>query len=100
MQLCFTAILLAAAFSRQQHRRERRKAPYKVRLRRGPLRKERLEWNYATWHDAEFRRNYRMSKDKFRELAAMIKDDLPGATERELRETNVTFRESSGRLAG
>ena len=54
MQLCFTTILLAAAFSRQQHRRERRKAPYKVRARRGPLRKERLEWDYATWHDAGY----------------------------------------------
>jgi hypothetical protein len=81
LQLCFTSMLLVTLLnSRREARRQRRKAPYRIRKRRGPLRKERLVWDYDKWHDDEFKANYRMSKDKFRELVRAVGPSLPGWT--------------------
>ena len=81
LQLCFTSMLIVAVVQRKQRRRQRRKAPYHVRKRRGPLRKERLQWSYSSWHDDEFRKNYRMDKQHFKDLVELVRDDLPGGSE-------------------
>ena len=82
LQLCFTSMLLVTLLNsrRREARRQRRKAPYWIRKRRGPWRKERLVCDYNKWHDDEFKANYRMSKDKFRELVRAVGPSLPGWT--------------------
>jgi hypothetical protein len=62
---------LLLLFRWRNARSGRQKAPYQARQarkRQEPLRKERLVWSYGSWTDGEFRRNYRMGKDKFKEL--------------------------------
>ena len=82
LQLCFTSMLLVTLLnSRREARRQRRKATYWNRKRRGPLRKERHVWDYDKWHDDEFKVNYRMSKDNFRELVRAVGASLPGWTQ-------------------
>jgi hypothetical protein len=81
LQLCFTSMLIVAVVQRKQRRCQRRKAPYHVRKRRGPPRKERPQWSYSSWHGDEFRKNYRMDKQHFKDLAELVRDDLPGGSE-------------------
>ena len=53
-------------------------APPAKRRRTGPRQRKRLVWRYAELTDFEFFRNYRMSKQQFRDLVAQLRDAKEG----------------------
>ena len=61
------------------------------------MRKERLVWDYDKWHDDEFKANYRMSKDKFRELVRAVGPSLPGWTKLSRRVVRAIVEELDSR---
>ena len=76
-----TILLLILLLRRRKRRRyEACKRPIK-KQRRGPLKRERLRWDYDELTDAVFRANYRMSKEKFKILVSKVGPHLPGWTE-------------------
>ena len=67
-----TILLLILLLRRRKRRRyEACKRPIK-KQRRGPLKRERLRWDYDELADAVFRANYRMSKEKFKILVSKV----------------------------